>query len=118
RCECLGRHGPGAAVRMREGSEPVVFTGEVDRHYTRHTGRILVHDPAWKRIIQVDKRGSMSTQVWNPWIDKARRLPDLGNHEWPGMLAVEAANAFDAAYTLAPGESHALNTSISLQPMG
>lgn len=114
RCERLERHLPGAAVRMRHGPEPLTFTNEVDRHYTTHHQSVRINDPTWNRTVTVEKSGSASTQVWNPWITKAHRLPDLGNHEWRGMLAVEAANAFDAAYVLEPGASHVLSTTISV----
>lgn len=114
RSETFGRHLPGAAVRMRSAAVPLTFSGEVDHHYLGHTGGVIVRDPVWRRTLCIEKHGSASTQVWNPWNDKAHRLPDLGNHEWPGMLAVEAANAFDDAYQLESGTSHELSMSVSI----
>jgi glucose-6-phosphate 1-epimerase len=37
-------------------------------------------------------------------------MPDFGDDEWPAMVCVEAANALDDAFTLAPGASHTLRT--------
>jgi len=51
----------------------------------------------------VGKSGSATTVVWNPWVAKAKAMPDFGDDEWTGMLCVETANAMDGAVTLAPG---------------
>ena len=93
---------------------PVTFTEEVDRHHLAHTGEVQLHDPAWGRVLRLSKRGSRSTQVWNPWIGKAQRLPDLGDHEWPAFVVAEAANAFDEAYVLEPGAQHELGMNIAV----
>lgn len=92
----------------------VTVAGEVDRHYLDPAAPARLRDPLWHRTLRMAKRGSHGTQVWNPWIDKARRLADLGDHEWPGFLCLEAANAFAGAYTLAPGESHELGCSFAV----
>ena len=67
-----------------------------------------------QRRLRVAKRGSASTVVWNPWIAKAAKMPDFGNHEWPGMVCVEAANALADGYALAPGGTHRLATVIEV----
>lgn len=113
RSETRGYHLLPVTPRARQAGT-VAFTEEVDRHYPAHAGEVTVRDPDWNRVLRIAKRGSASTQVWNPWIAKAQRLADLGDHEWPAFLAVEAANAFDAAYVLAPGQSHELVQSISV----
>jgi glucose-6-phosphate 1-epimerase len=56
----------------------------------------------------VAKRGSRSTVVWNPWIDKSKRLADFGDDEYTGMLCIEATNARDDAIAVMPGLSHTL----------
>jgi len=75
---------------------------------------VVVDDPILHRQLRVAKRGSRSTVVWNPWVAKSVKMVDFGNHEWPGMLCVEAANALDDAYQLAPGASHRLATTIEV----
>jgi glucose-6-phosphate 1-epimerase len=97
--------------------DAVRFSAELDRHHLDHHGSVTVHDPLWHRRIHVAKRGSHSTQVWNPWPAKAVRLADLGNHEWPGFVAVEAANAFDHSYVLPAGASHELATTIAVEAL-
>jgi len=53
--------------------------------------------------------------VWNPWVEKARKLPDFGDDEWPRMLCVETANVAENAVTLAPGESHVMRAAVRVE---
>jgi glucose-6-phosphate 1-epimerase len=93
---------------------PIEFTGETDRVYLDTEATCEIDDLRHGRKIRIAKRGSRSTVVWNPWTDKARSLPDLGEDQFPDFVCVETANARDDARTLAPGELHALGTTISV----
>ena len=69
---------------------PLKIDREIDRIF--HTcGSTRIIDPGFNRIIHIDKAGSNSTVVWNPWIDKSRRMPDFGDEEYHTMFCVEAA---------------------------
>ncbi|MEK7412657.1 MAG: D-hexose-6-phosphate mutarotase [Planctomycetota bacterium] len=92
---------------------PLTFSAETDSVYAS-AGPIHIHDPVLGRVLRIGKSGSNSTVVWNPWIAKSKKMPDYGDHEWPGMVCVEAANAGEAAYQLAPGESHRIATTIEV----
>ena len=74
----------------------------------------MIEDPVMDRKIRVVRSGSASAVVWNPWIDKAARMADYGDDEYPEMLCIEAANAGSDFRTLPPGASHTLGTEISL----
>lgn len=91
----------------------ITIAGEVDRVYDSDAA-VEVHDPVLERVIRVAKTGSSSTIVWNPWVEKAKRLTDFGDDEWQGMLCVETANVGDRAVTLAPGESHRMTAALSV----
>lgn len=95
-----------AMARKRHPHEPMRFTGEVDRIFAGSTAACAVEDPVLKRRVRVDKHGSATTVVWNPWTERARALPDLGDDEWQTMVCVETANVGDDAITLAPGARH------------
>ena len=69
-------------------------------------------DPGLNRVIWIDKSGSESTVVWNPWIEKSRRMADFGDDEYHTMVCVETTNAAEDAVTLAPGEMGALTAVI------
>ena len=95
---------------------PIRFDGETDRVYLDTPSTCVLDDPTFDRRIEVAKRGSRSTVVWNPWIDKAARMPDFGDDEWPGMVCIETANALDNALTLQPGESHEIAATLRVLP--
>ncbi|MBQ7652417.1 MAG: hypothetical protein IJS15_15775, partial [Victivallales bacterium] len=62
-------------------------------------------DASFGRTITVDKRGSNSSVVWNPWIAKSQRMADFPNDGYKTMLCVETAHANEDARTVSPGES-------------
>ena len=89
--------------RRREGSEAIVLRGETDRIYVNTTAACMVEDPVLRRRVVVSKAGSRTTVVWNPWVEKAKRMPDFGDEEWPGMLCIETCNAGENVVRLSPG---------------
>lgn len=95
--------------------QPIEFTGETDRIYQNSDHSVSIVDPGWRRVITISKSGSMSTVVWNPWIDKSRRMPDFGDDEWTGMLCVETAAVGSCRLSLSPGDSHTLQAIIAVR---
>ena len=95
-------------------SGSITFDKETDRIYYAGSRIAVIDDPVLERQIRVERFGSDSAVVWNPWIDKSAAMADFGDDEYPGMLCIEAANAGDDAKILAPGASHTLGTRISL----
>jgi glucose-6-phosphate 1-epimerase len=100
--------------RQRQGADPIRFTGETDRIYLDTRAACVIHDRARARRITISKNGSDATVVWNPWVDKARAMPDFGDDEWQGMLCVETCNVNVHARTLSPGESHTMTAVIEV----
>ena len=105
-------------ARQIQGDGPLTFAGETDNVYLDSRATCVLDDPGMGRRIYVAKRGSRSTVVWNPWIDKASRMQDFGDDEWTGTVCVETANARENAVTIRPGQSHTLAARISLEPPG
>jgi len=97
-----------------QNPEPLTLAAETDRVYKHSTAPVELHDPHLGRTILIAKRGSASTVVWNPWIEKAAAMPDFGDDEWPEMLCIETANALGDAVTIPPGEAHTMETCISV----
>jgi glucose-6-phosphate 1-epimerase len=95
-------------------AQPLRFEGETDRVYDS-SARVEVLDPARRRKLIVDKTSSRSTVVWNPWLDKAKRMADFGDDEWPGMLCVETANVSPHGIHLTPQSRHTTTAIISAE---
>jgi glucose-6-phosphate 1-epimerase len=96
-------------VKSRNQTDPQIrFTGETDRVYLDTQATCIVNDPMMNRRIEVAKSGSSATVVWNPWIAKAKAMPDFGDDEWPGMVCVETVNALKHAVELAPGATYTM----------
>lgn len=92
------------------------FTGETDRVYLNTTSTCIVHDPDKKRRLEVSKSGSNATVVWNPWINKAKAMPDFGDEEWPGMVCVETVNVAQHAIELPAGLTHVMTAKVRSWP--
>ena len=100
------------AKRKTQPPGPIAITGETDRVYLHTTDMVSVTDTALARRLIVDKRGSRTTVLWNPWIAKAKAMADFGDDEWPAMVCIETANAAEDAVTLPPGQTHKMAASI------
>jgi len=96
----------GSLRKLQQGE--VNITGEVDRVYLDTTSECIIEDIGWQRRIHIEKQGSRSTVVWNPWIEKGAKLGDLGETGYLNMLCVESANAADNVATVTSGGQHQL----------
>lgn len=86
---------------------PVRINAEVDRIYLKTDDDVIIDDQ--KRKITIKKQGSLSTVVWNPWVDVAEQMGDLGDEGYLQMLCVESANAAEDTVSIKPGDSHTLS---------
>jgi glucose-6-phosphate 1-epimerase len=84
----------------------IVIVSETDRVYLNTRDAIELDDPVLHRRTRVTKENSRTTVVWNPWVQKARALSDLGDEEWMQMICIETSNVSDFAVDLAPGQQH------------
>jgi glucose-6-phosphate 1-epimerase len=90
----------------------IVITSETDRVYLNTRDEIELEDPVLNRRTWVTKENSETTVVWNPWLQKARALSDLGDGEWMQMICLETTNVADSAVPLAPGQQHRMKAII------
>jgi D-hexose-6-phosphate mutarotase len=93
--------------------DAIVISSEVDRTYLDTTGAVEIRDRSLGRKILVEKSGSNSTVVWNPWIAKAAQMPDFGDDEYQQMVCVESGNVGRNKITLPPGRSSLLRVVLS-----
>ena len=108
---------PGSRVETLCSSEAIRISSEVDRTYLNTTGEVEVLDERRSRKIRIEKQGSVSTVVWNPWIAKAQQMPDFGNDEYERMVCVESGNVGSNIIRLPPGERSKLMVQLSSEPL-
>ena len=93
----------------------VKVTSEIDNVYFPASGTTEIVDPGWGRIITIEKSGSDSTVVWNPWVEKATTMEDYAPEEYQEMICVESANAKCDPRILLPGVPHQISQKIGLK---
>jgi D-hexose-6-phosphate mutarotase len=104
-------------LEKTETSEGLRIASEVDRLYQDTTGTVEICDPRLGRKIRVEKQGSASTVVWNPWIAKSRQMPDFGDEEYERMVCVESGNVGSNSISLPPGGSSTLTVKLSSETL-
>jgi len=94
----------------------VSISGELDRIYVDTDDQCVIDDPSMGRWIRVAKTGSRTTVIWNPWIEKSRRMADFPDDGYRSMVCIEAANATGDIYRIPPGGEHTLSQIITEEP--
>ena len=104
-------------ARKTESADHIKIAQETDRIYLDTTSAVEIHDSKLQRRVSIEKSGSLSTVVWNPWIAKAQQMSDFGNEEYLKMLCVESGNVADNRITLPAGKSATLKVQITSAPL-
>lgn len=94
---------------------PITFAQELGRIYLNTESACVIEDARLSRRIRINKSGSLSTAVWNPWKERAEKMGDLGPNGWQKMVCVESANALDNLMTLEEGASHTLTVAYTVE---
>ncbi|WP_071467082.1 D-hexose-6-phosphate mutarotase [Polynucleobacter asymbioticus] len=95
----------------------ISFDGEVGRIFLENYSTCIIRDEGLKRCISIEKSGSKSTAVWNPGLQIASKMDDLGSLGWRNMVCVESANALTDKITLAGNHSHKHHVIYSVSPL-
>ena len=104
---------PSGFTRRKETESSIRIASEVDRIYLDTPHTVEIHDESLKRVIRIEKEGSASTVVWNPWTAKSKAMQDFGDEEYTGMICVESGNVALNKIKLAPGKSSRLKVKVS-----
>jgi glucose-6-phosphate 1-epimerase len=104
-------------ARKTERLEHIKFSQETDRIYLDTTAAVEIHDSKLGRRVRIEKSDSLSTVVWNPWVDKAAQMPDFGEDEFHQMVCVESGNVAENRLTLPAGKSSTLRVEWSTLPL-
>jgi glucose-6-phosphate 1-epimerase len=100
-------------ARKTELADQIKFSQETDRVYVNTPHAVEIQDAKLQRRIKIEKSGSLSTVVWNPWTEKAQQMPDFGNEEFQQMICVESGNVGDNKVILPPGKTSRLKVEIT-----
>jgi D-hexose-6-phosphate mutarotase len=104
-------------AEKKDEAKAIEVRGEVDRIYFDASGPVEIIDRAWKRRIRIEKQGSASTVVWNPWLGKSHRMTDFGDEEYKEMICVESGNVARNEITLPAGKSSVTRITLSSSPL-
>jgi glucose-6-phosphate 1-epimerase len=88
------------------------IAGEVDRIYRQVPSHLELRDTGWQRSIHLRALNSASAVVWNPHIEKSKRLSQFALDAWRRMLCIETANIMDDNVVLAAGAEHILDLEV------
>ena len=100
----------GADPAWQSEMTTLVIDREVDRLYTGTAGAVVLNDNGKK--IRIEKTGSNSSVVWNPWIAKSSKMEDFSSEGYRTMLCIEALAAFEDTRVLHPGVAVTLTQKI------
>jgi glucose-6-phosphate 1-epimerase len=79
-------------AREIEQRQEIRFDQETDRVYVNAPDDLSIRDEAAGRVFSIRKSGMADSVVWNPWIEKSKRMPDFGDDEYLRMVCVETGN--------------------------
>jgi len=101
-------------VRKVQRETQFAFTRDVDQVHVHTSEPLTLHDPGNQRTIHIQKTGSQTTVIWNPWSVLTPNLPDLAEDSWQHFICAETVNAADDRITLAPGATHGMACTIRI----
>jgi D-hexose-6-phosphate mutarotase len=102
-------------ARKLESADAIRIMAETNRVYPDTTGTIEINDAKFRRTIRVERSGSVSTVVWNPWTTQL--MPDFDPAEHRQMVCVECGNVGSNQLSLAPGKTADLQMVLGSRPL-
>jgi D-hexose-6-phosphate mutarotase len=100
--------------RRKKQVGAVGFAGETGKVFLNTLKDCFIVDGLLGRTIKIEKSGSHSTVVWNPWRETASKMNDIGPVAWQEMVCVESANALENFVILEPKGQHSLTVKYSI----
>ncbi len=91
--------------------EAIRIESQTDRTCFDSPGAVAIDDACFRRTVRVEKAGSASTVVWNPWTTQP--LADFGPEEHRRMVCVESGNLGRNKVVLDPGGTAQMGVEVS-----
>lgn len=103
----------GNQIKTQTG-EVIIFTAELDRIYPKTSGQFSIQQNEQDHIYI--KSTAKSAVVWNPWIEKTKRLTDVRDDAWQDFICVEMGQVATEQVHLAAGQHVCYAVQISAVP--
>ena len=94
---------------------PLAIGEEVDRIYVDTPKVITIADSRWQRTIQLTSPDAKSAVVWNPWIEKSKRLGQFADDAYERMVCVESGNTANKSLLLREQAAGHLRINVGLR---
>lgn len=88
----------------------ITFIQEFDSVFQKVDTVLLLLDT--DKEVSIKNEGSSSVVVWNPWIEKCKRMSAMKEEAYKEFVCIESANAFDDCKVIQPNRKHTLKTVI------
>jgi glucose-6-phosphate 1-epimerase len=88
----------------------ITFDKETDSVYQEVKSEIRLRDK--NRTICILNEGSSSAVIWNPWIEKCKRMGGMRDDAYHNFVCIESANAYEDFKIIESGKSHTLKATI------
>jgi D-hexose-6-phosphate mutarotase len=99
-------------ARLLESADAIRITEGINRVYPDTPGPVEIRDTKFRRAVRIEKSGSASTIIWNPWT--TQKMPDdFDPAEHKHMICVECGNVWQNKISLPPGKSTGLKVVLS-----
>lgn len=89
--------------------EDIIVGSEIDRIYPKTQGNFIIRSKL--NALTYVQTNTNSAVVWNPWIEKSRRLADMRDDAWKEFICVETGNVLPLN-SLAPNQKDKFNLTI------
>jgi len=87
-----------------QSEESITVSEETDRIYKNVPSSVVLHDELLQRRIEVVSQNTPDMVVWNPWIEKSKRLSNFSENDYLNMICLENAAILDNFIQLEPGK--------------
>lgn len=95
--------------KQKQQQTVIAIKEEVDRLYFGHSDYQILTPTQSIRV----RSDSKSSVIWNPWINKSKRLSQFSQNDYRSMLCIESANVLHDSVCLPAKQSHILSLDIS-----
>ena len=94
-------------------TDDIKIAAEFDSIFLGHTGAVEIEDRGFNRVIEIEKIGSQTTVVWNPYKD----LAEMAENQHKTFVCVEPSNVGDYHIKLAPHTAHKIGMKVKVKKL-